>query len=78
MKRNEAPLDRVLRLVAAVVAAAVAASLGVTSVWGVVLLAVAVVLAVTAITGFCPLYRALGLSTHRQADTTGRGRVRAS
>jgi hypothetical protein len=78
MKRNEAPLDRVLRFVAAIAAAAVAASLGVTTAWGVVLLVVAVVLAVTAITGFCPLYRALGLSTHRQATTTGAGSVRAS
>lgn len=78
MKRNEAPLDRVLRFVAAVAAAAVAASLGVTTVWGVVLLVVAVVLAVTAVTGFCPLYRALGLSTRRQPVIAGRGQVRAS
>jgi Inner membrane protein YgaP-like, transmembrane domain len=64
--RNESTLDRWLRAVAAVVAAVVAIAVGSSSVLGVILWIVAVVLALTAASGFCPLYRVLGVSTHHQ------------
>ncbi len=63
MVRNESSLDRVLRLVGAVIAVAVALAVGAGSVGGIVLLVVGAVLLVTAAVGFCPLYRVLGLST---------------
>ncbi len=63
MTRNEGTLDRVLRLVLAVAALAGALAAGPGTVAGVVLLVVAAVLALTAATGFCPLYRLVGLST---------------
>lgn len=65
MMRNVGNLDRVARLVLSLVAALVAVAVGTTT-WGIVLWVVAAVLAVTALAGFCPLYRALGLSTRNQ------------
>lgn len=66
MQRNEATIDRIIRGAIAVIAAV--AAFVVTepgTVLGVGLLAVAVIMAGTAITGFCPLYRLLGISTCR-------------
>jgi len=72
MLRNESTVDRAVRLVAAVVAAAVAFVVGAGSVAGIVLLVVAAILLVTAAVGFCPLYRVLGLSTCRVPNGTAR------
>lgn len=65
MERNEAGIDRVVRGVAAVAAAVGAFAVGPTSGAGIALAVVAVVMAGTAATGFCPLYRVLGVSTCR-------------
>jgi len=73
MVRNESTLDRVVRLVAAVAAVAVALVVGAGTVGGIVLLVVGAVLAVTAAVGFCPLYRLVGLSTCPLPRGTGRG-----
>ena len=79
MKRNEGTADRILRALAAVAAVATAAAVGGGTALGVTLLVVAVVLGVTAATGFCPLYRLLGLSTLRSSKTEAhREPVRAS
>ena len=63
--RNQATIDRWLRGLLAVVAVILAVAVGSSSVGGVILWVVAVVLALTAATGFCPLYRVLGISTYR-------------
>jgi hypothetical protein len=63
MNANVGSTDKVIRLVLALVAVVVAFATGVTSALGIVLLVLGVVLAVTALTGFCPIYRVLGLST---------------
>lgn len=63
MQTNESNLDRGIRAVIAVAAVIGAFAVGLSSVLGIVLLVVAVVMAVTAASGFCPLYRVLGLST---------------
>lgn len=63
MQRNEGNVDRIIRVVVAVVAFAVAALVGFGSVLGIVLAVVGVVMLVTAAVGFCPLYRVFGLST---------------
>lgn len=77
MKRNESTLDRVVRAVAGVGAGAVAVAVGVSTAGGVVLLAVGAILLMTAATGFCPLYRLLGLSTYRAAAEATPAQVEA-
>jgi type IV secretory pathway TrbD component len=67
MNANESTLDRVARLLIAIVAAVVAMSVGSGSVLGIVLWVVAVIMLVTAAVGFCPLYRLFGLSTRKTA-----------
>ena len=62
--RNQATLDRWLRAILAAVSAILAVAVGSSSLGGVILWIVAVVLALTAATGFCPLYRVLGVSTY--------------
>ena len=62
--RNQATIDRWLRALLTVVSAVIAVAVGSSSVGGVILWVVAVVLALTAATGFCPLYRVLGISTY--------------
>ena len=61
--RNEATWDRWLRAVLAIVAAVFAIVVGSSSVGGVILWIVAVVVALTAVTGFCPIYKVLKVST---------------
>ena len=63
MIRNESTTDRVARVAGAVVAAVIALLAGAGSILGIILLVVAVVLLLTATSGFCPLYRVLGMST---------------
>ncbi len=72
MTRNEGTTDRVIRLVAAAVVAVLAVVVGAATVLGVVMLVVAAVLLLTAATGFCPLYRVLGLSTCPSPSSTRR------
>lgn len=65
MTRNEAGIDRVIRGVVAVATAIGAVAVGPTSGVGIALGAVTVIMAATAVSGFCPLYRVLGISTCR-------------
>ncbi|MEJ5927438.1 DUF2892 domain-containing protein [Corynebacterium sp. H128] len=62
MTKNEGTIDRTLRGVLAIVAGICAATVA-TGPLQVILWALAVLMAVTAAAGFCPLYRALGMST---------------
>jgi Inner membrane protein YgaP-like, transmembrane domain len=63
MSTNESTIDRIIRAVLGIAAIVGAIALGVGSAMGIVLLVVGGILAVTAAVGFCPLYRALGIST---------------
>lgn len=63
MRANESTVDRVIRLVIAVVAVGVSAAIGFGTVGGIILLVVAGIMAVTAAVGFCPLYAVFGFST---------------
>lgn len=65
MKTNESTTDRIIRALAGIAGLVAALALGLNSVAGIALLVVGAVLVVTAATGFCPLYRVLGLSTAR-------------
>jgi Protein of unknown function (DUF2892) len=63
MTANVGSTDKVVRLALALAAVVGAFVSGMSSLLGIVLLVVGAVLAVTALTGFCPLYRAFGMST---------------
>jgi uncharacterized membrane protein len=66
--KNESTLDRAVRGVAGaglLVAAVASLGLGSGGALGVVFGAVGAILLATAITGFCPLYRLLGVATCR-------------
>ena len=63
MEKNMNGVDRIIRVVIAIVAVAVAAALGFGTVGAWLLLVVGAVMLVTAAVGFCPLYRVLGVST---------------
>jgi hypothetical protein len=63
MTANVGSTDKIVRLVLAVLAIGLAFITGIGTAVGIVLLVVGVVLAATAFTGFCPIYRVLGLNT---------------
>lgn len=69
MKLNVGSIDRIIRVVIAVAAAAGAFAVGFTSPIGIVLLVVAAIMAATAAIGFCPLYRLFGMNTCRVPRT---------
>jgi hypothetical protein len=66
MSSNESTLDRIIRVIVAVVAVAAAFAVGPSSVLGIILFVVAAIMLVTAAVGFCPLYRLVGLSTKKK------------
>ena len=67
MSTNVSGLDRVIRVVIAIAAVAIAFAVGASSVLGIILFVVAAIMLVTAAVGFCPLYRLFGLSTKKAA-----------
>ncbi|MCJ7694336.1 MAG: DUF2892 domain-containing protein [Anaerolineaceae bacterium] len=56
MKKNMGSIDRIIRIILAVVFTILYFTGTVTGVWGVVLLVLAVIFALTSLIGFCPLY----------------------
>jgi Protein of unknown function (DUF2892) len=64
---NEAPIDRIIRIVLGVGLAGVAIAGGVATPLLYLVWLVAAVLVVTGIVGFCPLYAVLRISTRRAA-----------
>lgn len=65
MKSNVSNIDRIIRIVAAIVLAALFFTGTVTGTVGYILLAVAAIFLVTGAINFCPLYRVLGISTRK-------------
>ena len=63
MQKNMGKTDRGLRAFVAAGAVAGGGVLGFSTAWGIVLLVAAAVMAVTAASGFCPIYRLLGIKT---------------
>ncbi len=63
MKKNMGNLDRIIRIVVALLAAALYFANVLTGTMGIVALVVAVIFLLTSAVGFCPLYRLVGLST---------------
>ncbi len=63
MTANVGSTDKIIRLVLALAAFVFAFITGIATALGIVLVLVGLVLAATAFTGFCPIYRVLGMST---------------
>jgi hypothetical protein len=63
MKKNMGTADRVIRVILAVIFAALYYTSTVTGTLGIVLLALGAVLVLTSIVSFCPLYSLVGLNT---------------
>ncbi|MBP8156294.1 MAG: DUF2892 domain-containing protein [Leadbetterella sp.] len=63
MKANMGSTDRVIRIVLAVVLAALYFSGVISGTLGIVLVVVAAVFALTSLVSFCPLYTLLGINT---------------
>jgi hypothetical protein len=63
MKANMGSTDRVIRIVLAVVLAALYFSGVISGTLGIVLVVVAVVFALTSLVSFCPLYPIIGINT---------------
>jgi hypothetical protein len=70
MKKNEGMFDRILRATLALTVFFLYYNRIITGSAGIILLIIAAVMAITSLTGICPLYAALGVSTdrHRKAD----------
>ncbi len=63
MKKNVGNIDKVIRIVLAIVMAALFFTETVTGTLGIVLVILSGVFVLTSILGFCPIYAAVGLST---------------
>lgn len=66
MKQNMGSVDRIVRLVIAVIIAALYFSGKLTDTLGITLLVLAAIFAVTGFISFCPLYLPFGLSTKKK------------
>jgi len=65
MKKNMAVLDRLLRLVIAIVLIIVLLTQGFASPWNYVVIALSLLFIITAITGSCPAYSLLHIDTRQ-------------
>jgi len=63
MKKNVGTIDKVIRILVALVLAGLYLANVVTGTLGIILLVVAVVFLLTSFIGFCPLYLPFGLNT---------------
>jgi hypothetical protein len=66
MKKNMGTIDRVVRILAAVILAVLYFTNIVSGTIGIVLLVLAVVFLLTSLISFCPLYLPFGLSTRKK------------
>jgi hypothetical protein len=66
MKKNMGSLDRVIRLIIAVILAVVYFTGTVTGIAGIILLFAAAILVLTSTVSFCPLYLPFSISTLRE------------
>lgn len=65
MMKNESSIDRLVRVVVAVVAIVIAFVVGAGSVLGIILFVVAAIMLITASLGYCPVYRLIGFRTKK-------------
>jgi hypothetical protein len=67
MKKNMGTIDRVIRILVAVLFAVLYFTDVVTGTFGIILLVLGVVFLLTSIVSFCPLYFPFGFSTRKKA-----------
>lgn len=63
MKKNVGSTDKIIRILLAIVFAALFFTGTVTGILGYVLLALGAIFVLTSLVGFCPIYAVLGMST---------------
>jgi len=68
MKKNMGTVDKVLRLLGAVLLVVLYLTGVVSGVLGIICLLIAVMFVVTSILGFCPLYVPFGFSTNKKKE----------
>lgn len=68
MTKNVGTIDRIVRAAIGVIALVVAINIGIATPWGIAFIVVALVALLTAVAGFCPLYRALKITTSKSDD----------
>ncbi|MCL4482211.1 MAG: DUF2892 domain-containing protein [Bacteroidetes bacterium] len=66
MKKNMGTIDKVIRVLAAVIIAILYLTNVLTGTLGIVLLIVAVILVLTSLVAFCPLYLPFGINTDKK------------
>ncbi|HEX5169368.1 MAG TPA: DUF2892 domain-containing protein [Cyclobacteriaceae bacterium] len=70
MKNNMSKADRIIRVIIAVVLAAMYFSNLIAEGWGILVMAVSTVLLLTAFINFCPLYTLLGIKRWEKKSQT--------
>jgi hypothetical protein len=68
MKKNMGTIDKVIRILIAIVFVALYFTNIVTGVWGIVLLVLASVFVLTSLVSFCPLYLPFGINTGKKQE----------
>ena len=68
MKKNMGTVDKVLRLLGAVLLVVLYLTGVVSGTLGIIFLLIAVMFVVTSILGFCPLYLPLGINTNKKKE----------
>lgn len=63
MKKNVGLIDKIIRIIIAVVIAYLLYAKMITGVWAIVLAVVGVIMILTTVIGFCPLYVLFGIKT---------------
>ncbi len=66
MKKNMSGVDKVVRILAAVVVLVLYFTSVISGTLAIILLILAGILVLTSVIGFCPLYRLIGLSTRKE------------
>jgi hypothetical protein len=66
MKKNMGTIDKVIRIMVAVVVVTLYFANVISGTLGIILLALSAIFVVTSILGFCPLYILLGISTRKK------------
>jgi len=68
MKKNMGSIDKVIRIIIAVVIAVLAYTKVITGTLSIVLLALAVIFLATSLISFCPLYWPFGISSAKKSE----------
>jgi uncharacterized membrane protein len=68
MKKNMGGIDKLVRIIVALIFVLLYFKGIVTGVWGIVMLVIAAVFVLTSLISFCPLYTFLGLNTTKKEN----------